>query len=135
MPRLRIPADTYSKARIIARRDGMDFRAWARSKALKYNGGAISCACKRDASVVVKVDVDLPTEIIRSAIIEATNGVTLAHGDWSDATISSVIQIENFWERECSRDQAIEILNKRLQERVSFLSLENKKTHIKESVI
>ena len=134
MPRLRIPEDVYSKAKIIAGRDGTDFRAWAKAKAPKYNGEPISCVCTRADSVVVQVDVDLPADVIRSAIMAAIRCVTLAGGDWSEATINSVIQIENFWERECSREQAIEILNNRLQERVSCLKRENKKTHQRESV-
>ena len=135
MPRLRIPMDIYERAKTISGRDGTAFRAWARSKALKYNGGAISCVCKRDASVVVQIDVDLPADVVRSAIVAAVQGVTLAGGDWSKSTIDAVIYAERFWGRECSPERAVEMLNKRLQERVSYLSSENKKTHQRGRVI
>lgn len=116
MPRLRIPADTYSKARIIARREGLDFKAWARSKARKYNGGAISCVCTRSDSVVVQIDVDLPCAVIRSAIISASNAAVVASGAWSEETIRNQIFIESFWGRTCTREQAIELLNNRQKE-------------------
>ena len=131
MPRLRIPDDIYNKARIIARREGMDFRAWARAKALKYNGGPVSCETTRNTSVVVQVDVALPVDTVRSAIVSAVRTADSPRESWSKAAIDGVIFAERFFWRECGREKAIQILDAKLEKRVSELAHEKVKTHRK----
>lgn len=129
MPRLRIPTDIYNRAKTLAGRDGATFRAWAKAKALKYNGGPISCGITRSASVVVQIDVCLPAETVRSAIVAAVGQSDAPHKSWSAAAIDGVISAERFWGRECDRERAIKLLDARLKERVSEIENENKKTH------
>lgn len=131
MPRLRIPSDIYERAKTLAGRDGMAFRVWAKAKAIKYNGGPISCETTRSASVVVQIDVDLPSETVRSAIVSAAKQSDSPHASWSKAAIDGVIYAERFWGRACDREKAVELLDAKLAKRVSELARENKKTHRK----